>query len=410
MSSPSSALGRASSVGKLENFFLQETFEKIPQSIISVCTREGVQLDQVAKGEDKVIQLPQDGTAVLGNRVITWTGINKGAKGGEETLLLPAETTWLRVVRASEGGLTSYRAYKSRPPGDVALACDDGHPLQKCYGTSGFFRFAVGCRSCNLCGAEVRKGGLRWTCEKCDFDECLNCAEADAYERQMEGAGGDHRASVQTDPAALHQALGLTTPAVSEGQPLLTAASLAPPAAAGPSVRGGAFQVGEMAEVFSISQNKWLTAKVTAIAEDTKAVTVVYVAPNGSQVMKQLPCNHEHLRKPPPPPEEVKQTVAAAFMPPPRRSVLLREVARVSLRADPALLLGDKPMKQVQAETSMRLHRLIRHGDVHGARRALLKAQSLGLPAQDLQDAEDVLKDLQDEGEFSLLLPTVAGA
>ena len=54
--------------------------------------------------------------------------------------------------------------------------------------------------------------------------------------------------------------------------------------------------VGDMCEVRSVSQNKWLVAKVTMVNDSSRTVTVEYDSKSG-RMKKELPYQSDHLRK-----------------------------------------------------------------------------------------------------------------
>ncbi|CAE8735213.1 unnamed protein product [Polarella glacialis] len=185
--------------------------------------------------------------------------------------------------------------------------------------------------------------------------------------------------------------------------------------------RHNPWRIGEDAECYSVSQGMWLAGKVTESKES--AVTVIYTAPDGSQVMKQLPIGHQHLRRPHSadmsavqPASEGRAREATHGYPPtdaarcaaPGASRFPTEAPAPSLRDVP--FLGSRPLGQVQADTLRRLQRLIRHGDAQGARRTLVRANLLNTPEEDLAKEEAQLKALELEGEFVLLLPRSGGA
>eukprot|EP00933_Yihiella_yeosuensis_P065826 TRINITY_DN69827_c0_g1_i1.p1 TRINITY_DN69827_c0_g1~~TRINITY_DN69827_c0_g1_i1.p1 ORF type:complete len:272 (+),score=62.93 TRINITY_DN69827_c0_g1_i1:33-848(+) len=175
---------------------------------------------------------------------------------------------------------------------------------------------------------------------------------------------------------------------------------------------GSPWSVGDPAECYSVSQGKWLKAKVTVVEE--KAITVMYTAPNGSQVMKQLPVGHEHLRRSAA--DTGVATVASSGYP--QRSAAVaapggvqsfpREAPEAALKDIP--FIGSKPTATIQADTLQRLRRLIRHGDVQGAKRTLQRAELLKISAEELANEKAQLKALEAQGEFALLLPRTGGA
>ena len=76
-----------------------------------------------------------------------------------------------------------------------------------------------------------------------------------------------------------------------------------------------------------------------------------------------------------------------------------RDPAPVSLEQIPSL--GERLLSDVQEETLLRLQRLLRHGDLRGAQRALARAKLLNV---DIKYEELEVKRLDDDGEFALLL------
>lgn len=485
--------------------FLQESYGKIGNSVITLWAHDGRELARVAKGDDRFVEVAH------GAGGLRWSGSDRDSC---ETLTLHPETTWLRVVRASEGALTTWRLYRRRPPANVPISCGKGHPLQKCLGTSGTFRIWASNRSCSRCGLEVRKGALRWSCQEreCSCDLCCSCAEVAALALIASGeAVAEPSEGVLDAPSQAARprasALGGNPVAAAAGAPPLQGSLALQPAAAGDrtpvqwffsssggrwdpqsvedsatleagaraaklqggqgkqqlrlgpnkqqylvdfelmeqrnletgkvrALRRGAgvaessspglsiasspsrpsakpspvYQMGDAVECYSVSQKQWLPATVTGIKDNV--VTVSYTV-RGAQAIKTLPSGHEHLRRPP-----ASETSGSSSRRPgsgaaqastaTRRATFLREDDKQTLHGVP--FLGIRPLVRVQADTIKRLQRLIRHGDLHGARRTLLRARQLGAAEEDLASPEAELQALEADGEFCLLLPRAAGA
>ena len=201
------------------------------------------------------------------------------------------------------------------------------------------------------------------------------------------------------------------------------------------------WRVGEAAECFSVSSGKWCRGEVAAVKK--AAVTVQYTAPNGSKVMKHLPPDHEHLRRPiaaavpatavgvpvakavpiptatvaSAPPAPASEGVAASAVPV-AKAVPMPVQGYPGPRAAPGRgfpqeapastldevpFLGERQLADVQEETVLRLRRLIRHGDVRGAQRTLHRAKLLNVEVG--ADVLAQVKSLEADGEFALLLP-----
>ena len=179
------------------------------------------------------------------------------------------------------------------------------------------------------------------------------------------------------------------------------------------------WRVGEAAECFSVSQAQWCRGEVSEVKKD--CITVQYAAPNGSKIMKHLPPDHEHLRRPLPaatpatdPGVPVAKAVPIAAYPAVHGSPITatlvnpvpgrgfpQEAPAPTLEEVP--FLGERQLADVQEETVLRLRRLIRHGDLRGAQRTLLRAKLLNAELRD--DVLGQVKSLESEGEFALLLP-----
>lgn len=264
-------------------------------------------------------------------------------------------------------------------------------------------------RKCSSCDLEVRKGALRWSCSRCDYTLCCGCAEAAAASRVASGMAAEEPRPAARTPGP---GAGVTAAPVVEANPSRAGAQPRLSTKATP-----VYQVGDAVEVYSVSQGRWLAAKVTEVKPDS-AVVVTYTAPNGTAVMKTLPAGHEQLRRPPGAesagmpgqpgvaavPRGAGPAEATAA---PRRASFLREAKQQGLRQE--LFLGDRPPEHLRADTVQRLKRLIRHGDLHGARRALAVARRLQATDEELAGPEQELKVLEADGEFCLLLPRSAG-
>ena len=176
------------------------------------------------------------------------------------------------------------------------------------------------------------------------------------------------------------------------------------------------WRVGEAVECFSTSQAKWCKGDVVAVKKD--CVTVEYIA-NQSKTMKHLPPDHEHLRRPIPaamPATDLAAPVAKAVpisaypKPVPPTATLTgvpgrgfpQEAPQPTL--DEVPFLGERQLADVQDETVLRLRRLVRHGDLRGSQRTLLRAKLLNVELGD--DLLAQIKSLEAEGEFALLLPS----
>eukprot|EP00435_Cladocopium_sp_Y103_P015886 s3861_g3.t3 len=111
---------------------------------------------------------------------------------------------------------------------------------------------------------------------------------------------------------------------------------------------------------------------------------------------------HPDLRKPP---GAFGSATATSPMSPARSSVtggaqrsFPKEPPPVSLEEIPSL--GERQLGEVQDETLLRLRRLLRHGDLRGAQRALQRAKLLNM---ETKEEEETVKQLESEGEFALL-------
>ena len=185
--------------------------------------------------------------------------------------------------------------------------------------------------------------------------------------------------------------------------------------------REAVWRVGEAAECFSVSQKQWCKGEVVEVKKES--VTVQYIA-NGSKVMKHLPPDHEHLRRP----IHAAQAAVAA-MPATGLAVPVAKAVPISgypgshpptatsatpgrgfpqeapqPTLDEVPFLGERQLADVQEETVLRLRRLIRHGDLKGSQRTLLRAKLLNVELGDDLLAE--VKSLEADGEFALLLPS----
>ncbi|CAJ1361828.1 unnamed protein product, partial [Effrenium voratum] len=70
-------------------------------------------------------------------------------------------------------------------------------------------------------------------------------------------------------------------------------------------------------------------------------------------------------------------------------------------RVEQIPFLGERPLGEVQEETYATLQRLIAHGDLQGARRALARARLLSV--ENLKTEEAAVQALEQRGEFGLL-------
>jgi len=161
--------------------FLKEHIDKINGPVLQVWSADGSELARIARGHEAVIEVILDAS-----KVIPWT--SGGAQG---YLAAHAETSWLRVIRACDGhSTTMWRCYRQKPPPSVTLSCDKGHgKLDQEFGASGFFRLTSQRRRCFRCGKDVKNGVLRWTCQKCDYEVCINCAEEKAFQEELKKGG-----------------------------------------------------------------------------------------------------------------------------------------------------------------------------------------------------------------------------
>lgn len=160
-------------------------------------------------------------------------------------------------------------------------------------------------------------------------------------------------------------------------------------------------QMGNSAQVFSVSQNEWLEGQVTGMTKGH--VTVIYQMPNGTKVEKKLPKGHQHLR--------LLETSEPSGMARPQRfgaradapvSFPKTDNGMANLQGVP--FLGVRNLGRIQTDTMRRFERLIVHGDAQGAQRVFARAKLLDVSKDELDAAQKRLKALREEGEFALLL------
>lgn len=168
-------MGRAMAEAGGGGVFLQEVSDKVHGPVLTVWSQDR-ELAQVGRGEDRLLEV------TLGASNALWWS---SAGGGQGCTEMHPDTTWVRVIRASEGHTTTtWRCYRSRPPSWPLMRCRAAHPLEKDFGASGIFRVVSGVaggHTCERCGRVVRNGALRWNCRTCDSDVCLACAEEEAW-------------------------------------------------------------------------------------------------------------------------------------------------------------------------------------------------------------------------------------
>ena len=83
--------------------------------------------------------------------------------------MAPAEdaTCGSTPAASAEGVVAPAAPAAGAPP-----CCKQGHTL--------VFTTASQALQCDVCGANVAEGDMTWSCEPCDFDQCSNCAKAQA--------------------------------------------------------------------------------------------------------------------------------------------------------------------------------------------------------------------------------------
>eukprot|EP00928_Gymnodinium_smaydae_P054660 TRINITY_DN38390_c0_g1_i1.p1 TRINITY_DN38390_c0_g1~~TRINITY_DN38390_c0_g1_i1.p1 ORF type:complete len:388 (+),score=95.95 TRINITY_DN38390_c0_g1_i1:52-1164(+) len=362
--------------------FIGEAYEKTGANVVSVYSPDFELLCDAGKGQELVFE------AKLSEGKVRWCEDKSDMHYYSN---VHPDTRWIRVIRASEGRLLTWRCYRQRPPADGPLQCPKGHTLHKSFGTSGFFRMVASTHHCAKCNVEVRKGGFRWVCDECDYDLCCTCGEASLWQMQH----GARRASAPDAPAGV-------------GPPGAARIDLSSP------------KVGDRVECFSVSQGAWLPAAVRHVGDGL--VTVLYTAPDGSQHQKRLPIGSEQLR-----PSAVRATGEGASAPgsspeggvfssmlpsggspggspasfgQPRQAFGLQGVPGIGLV---------KP-EQLRDEALQRAQRLAQHGDVLGLQRQLARARQLGVQESELERLSARLERLRGEGELGLLLAPSGGA
>mmetsp|Transcript_111980 Transcript_111980/g.210017 ORF Transcript_111980/g.210017 Transcript_111980/m.210017 type:complete len:285 (-) Transcript_111980:20-874(-) len=204
--------------------YLQETYDKIGDAVVVVKDATGKALAEVRRGEDYVLQVELDA-----RNCISWSS---GSSAREQyTTALHPETKFVRVIRATEGKLTTWRCYRCRPPADIPLRSPQGQTLEKNYGTSGMFRMIAQNQNCDECGKEIRKGGLRWVSQSGDYNLCCSCAEVKCQP-----------VLPARSPAPLARALpGGVVHQAAVGRDVLAAALQDPPGTKAVKPRGAAF-------------------------------------------------------------------------------------------------------------------------------------------------------------------------
>lgn len=344
--------------------FLQEVYEKEGSAVVCFWSPEGQKLTEVHKGEEIDIEVklhhpPQE--VCLGDpHCVCWSG---GADGRWWYTSVPAETKFVRVMRASEGKLVTMRCYRSRPPSDPVIRSKTGLAMTKVFGTSGVFRMFAGVHQCSRCHGEIRKGATRWVCGSSDEQICYECGELEAFDQDRK-----HGSS----------------------QPGSVGAASPPSAAAPGDARAdGTYHAGDSVQVWSVSQGVWLRATVIEVKDGV--VKVGYQTPAG-QANKLLPSNHEHLR----PAKIFESKARPAAEEPSKATAGERHTA-------------SKSPEEQKADSLRRLERLLQHGDIHGARRTMARAQRQGVADKDLESMRKQLADLEAEGDLRLLLPMAAG-
>lgn len=160
------------------------------------------------------------------------------------------------------------------------------------------------------------------------------------------------------------------------------------------------WHVGDLAECYSVTHAAWCKGEVVDLKTD--GVVVRYHVPGGKHSTKLILFGHPDLRKPP---GAFGSATATSPMSPARSSVtggaqrsFPKEPPPVSLEEIPSL--GERQLGEVQDETLLRLRRLLRHGDLRGAQRALQRAKLLNM---ETKEEEETVKQLESEGEFALL-------
>lgn len=178
---------------------LLESSDKITGPVLQLWSSDGRKLASVERGQEALLEVILDAS-----KVITW--ICSGVQG---YMRAHADTQWLRVIRASEGHTTTtWRCYRIKPPPSPSLTCDNGHGmLDQDFGASGFQRFTSSFRSqrCCSCGRDIKNGYLRWTCPKCGYEVCLNCAEEQAWEKAEQSGGASGKLEDFLDADILSQ-------------------------------------------------------------------------------------------------------------------------------------------------------------------------------------------------------------
>ncbi|CAJ1454038.1 unnamed protein product [Effrenium voratum] len=153
------------------------------------------------------------------------------------------------------------------------------------------------------------------------------------------------------------------------------------------------WRVGEVAECYSVSHQQWCRGQVVELRAG--AVVLSYSTPIG-QSQKTMAL--DQLRRPP-------VSRASAL---PEAFVQARSFPKEPAppRVEQIPFLGERPLGEVQEETYATLQRLIAHGDLQGARRALARARLLSV--ENLKTEEAAVQALEQRGEFGLLCPGCA--
>lgn len=321
---------------------LREQIDKMSGPILQVWSIDGGELARVARGHEAIIEVVLDAS-----NVVPWT-----CGGQQGYLAVHAETSWLRVVRANEGhSTTMWRCYRRKPPPCPSVSCDKGHgKLDQDFGASGFFRLTQQQRSCFRCGKNIKNGILRWTCQKCDYGVCFNCAEEKAFQEEANKGGtsckledfldADTFDAFAQSPGAFSQSSGSPSPARNSRR------------------RGSG--------ILSSSHATGVRSKS---------------ASHGGRPSFSMKSNSDLFN---------------------------RKDRPESLEGVP--FLGVRPLGRIQTDTLRRLKRLIRHGDAEGAYRTLARARQLDVATEDLVAAENELRFLEMGGPFYLLEREDAGA
>lgn len=426
---------KASAVAAQTSSLLLECYDKVGGNILAILKpAENACLKEIGKGRDEVIEAQLDEK----NR-IHWC---QGPGAPVEFSAVHSKTKWLRVIRATDGDLTTWRCYSEKPPKEIALYCPERHTLNKEYGTSGWFRHLASSKLCGQCDVEIRKGALRWCCSTCDFNICVSCAES----LMPRTAGGSAPKSLSTIAAgAGGRDSGAYWDPINHGEPIPRDAVVAGSTKSDGIVWVGRFN-GEAGKINSSDGTK-----------DGKMHNFWGNSSGQQKAVSILRCpevNCEWLRMErgqPIPPGAVqagqtdkdgmvyvgrfdgeagkiniqngtmynfwghkagRQTVAeiltttnnqeAADVSPSRAQPEERRDRGFTAHRLSEHAQSKKPDEQV-ADALQRLKRLVVHGDLSGAQRMFTRAQTLKVQPSELQKIEAEMKKLEAEGVYALL-------